>query len=129
MDPLRRDLTQISRCGSEVAHLVTKGRQAFLADTMDAALLRTAGEGLLIRLATLTGRLPDDFRARRPQVDWEGLALLGGLDARPDSLINADLLWVTLACRVPDLLVNLGLDPSRSAVIGGGQTAMGGLSR
>ncbi len=47
-----------------------KGREAYLADTMDGALLRAAGERILIKIATVAEKLPDDFKAQHRDIDW-----------------------------------------------------------
>ncbi len=69
-DRIERRLGDLARFGAEAAYLVDKGRPAYLADTMEGALLRDAGERILIKVATVAEKLPDDFKAQHAPVAW-----------------------------------------------------------
>ena len=43
-DRVRRRLDDLSRFGAEAAYLADEGREAYIADTMEGAVLRNAGE-------------------------------------------------------------------------------------
>lgn len=70
---VQRRLEDLTRFVAEARHLVGKGREAYLADTMDGAMLRNAGERILIKIATVAEKLPEEFRTQHPDVDWTGI--------------------------------------------------------
>ncbi len=108
----------MSRFGAEAAYLADKGREAYLADTMDGAMLRNAGERILIKTATVAEKLPDEFKAQHPGVDWTGINRMRNLVAHHDDKINDDLLWQTLTVRIPKLVRELGLQlPDTEATV------------
>lgn len=108
-DRLQRWLADLARFGAEAAYLVGKGQDAYLADTLDGALLRDAGERILIKLATVTEKLPADFKSRYPDIDWSGINRMRNLVAHHYDKVNDDLLWQALTKRIPDLVECLGL--------------------
>lgn len=59
-DRVARWLEDLARTGGEAAYLVSKGKAVYRADTMDGALLRDAGARILIKIATVAEKLPDD---------------------------------------------------------------------
>ena len=107
-DRIQRRLDDLDRIGSEAAYLAGKGREAYLADTMDGAILRNAGERILIKAATVAEKLPDDFKAQHPEVDWTGIARMRNLVAHHYGKVNDDLMWQALTVRIPSLLMDLG---------------------
>lgn len=107
-DRIRRRLDDLARIGSEAAYLTEKGREAYLADTMDGAMLRNAGERILIKAATVAEKLPDDFKARHPEVDWSGISRMRNLAAHHYDKVNDDLMWQALTVRIPSLVKDLG---------------------
>ena len=52
-----RRLGDLAEFVREAAYLTSKGRQAYLADSMEGALLRNAGERILIKVATVAEKL------------------------------------------------------------------------
>lgn len=62
-DRIQRRLDDFARLAAEAAYLIGKGRDAYLADTMDGAMLRNAGERILIKVATVPEKLPEEFKA------------------------------------------------------------------
>ena len=106
-DRLQRRLDDLARIGAEAAYLVTKGEHAYLADTMDGALLRDAGERILIKIATVAEKLPDDFKVAHPDIDWTGINRMRNLVAHHYDKVNDDLLWQALTTRIPDLVTRL----------------------
>ena len=105
---VQRRLEDLARIGTEAAYLVGKGQAAYLADTMEGALLRNAGERILIKAATVAEKLPDEYKGRHPEVDWVGINRMRNLEAH-DAKVNDDLLWQALSVRIPGLLKELGL--------------------
>jgi uncharacterized protein with HEPN domain len=108
-DRVQRRLEDLAQIGAEAAYLVGKGRTAYLADTMEGALLRNAGERILIKAASVAEKLPDDFKAQHPEVDWAGINRMRNLVAHHYDKVNDDLLWEALTVRIPALLTELGL--------------------
>lgn len=106
-DRIRRRLDDLTRFAAEAAHMVGKGREAYLADGLDGALLRNAGERILIKVATVTEKLPDEFKAAHPDVDWVGLNRMRNLVAHHYDKVNDDLIWQALTVRVPSLVAAL----------------------
>ena len=104
-----RRLEDLARIGAEAAYLVGKGRTAYLADTMEGAMLRNAGERILMKAAIVAEKLPDDYKDRHPGVDWAGINRMRNLEAHADDKVNDDLLWQALTVRIPALLTELGL--------------------
>jgi uncharacterized protein with HEPN domain len=108
-DRVRRRLDDLAQFGAEAAYLADKGREAYLADTMDGAMLRNAGERILIKIATVVEKLPDEFQAQHPGVDWTGINRMRNLVAHHYDKVNDDLLWQALTVRIPNLVRELGL--------------------
>lgn len=94
------DLVEFVR---EAAYLTSKGREAYLADSMDGALLRNAGERILIKIATVAEKLPSAFKDRYPDVDWQGINRMRNLVAHHYDRVSDDLVWAALNVRIPDL--------------------------
>lgn len=106
-DRIQRRLDDLVQIGAEAAYLVGKGRDAYLAGTMDGAILRNAGERILIKAATVAEKLPDGFKADHPDVDWSGISRMRNLVAHHYDKVNDDLLWKALKDRIPDLIRDL----------------------
>lgn len=108
-DRIQRRLHDLSRFTAEAAYLVSQGQAAYLADTMDGAILRNAGERILIKIATVAEKLPEDYRAGHSAVDWAGINRMRNLVAHHYDKVNDDLLWRALAVRIPALAKELDL--------------------
>jgi uncharacterized protein with HEPN domain len=106
---IQRRLDDLARIGQEAAYVVAKGRLDYLADTMEGALLRNAGERILIKAATVTEKLPDDLKVQHPEVDWTGINRMRNLVAHHYDKVNDDLLWTALSVRIPRLVKDLGI--------------------
>ena len=105
---VRRRLSDLARFGDEAAHVVGKGREAYLADDLDGALLRNAGERILIKVATVAEKLPTEFKEQHPDVDWTGLNRMRNLVAHHYDKVNDDLIWQALSVRLAELVAALG---------------------
>ena len=113
-DRVARRLDDLARIGAEAAYLVAKGEDAYLADTMEGALLRDAGERILIKVATVAEKLPDDFKGVHTDIDWAGINRMRNLVAHHYDKVNDDLLWQALTTRIPGLLARLNASPGGS---------------
>lgn len=109
VDRIRRRLDDLARFGAEAAHVTSKGREAYLADTMDGAMLRNAGERILIKIATVAEKLPAEYTAEHPDTDWVGINRMRNLVAHHYDKVNGDLLWQALTVRIPHLMRELGI--------------------
>lgn len=95
--------------GADASFLVEFGVEAYRADTPHGRLLRNAGERLLIKVATVVERLPDEYKREHADVDWVRITRMRNLVAHHYDKVNDDLMFVTLERDIPRLLEQLGL--------------------
>jgi uncharacterized protein with HEPN domain len=100
---VERRLGDLAEFVREAAYLTSKGREAYLADSMEGALLRNAGERILIKVATVAEKLPQAFKDRHPEVDWQGINRMRNLVAHHYDRVSHDLVWEALSTRIPGL--------------------------
>lgn len=93
-------------------YLTSKGQDAYVADSPEGALLRNAGERILIKVATVAEKLPQEFKDAHPGIDWVGIARMRNLIARHDDKVIDHLVWEALRRRVPNLMAELGSPPA-----------------
>ncbi len=98
-----RRLGDLAEFVREAAYLTSKGREAYLADSMEGALLRNAGERILIKVATVAEKLPQAFKDTCPDVDWQGINRMRNLVAHHYDRVSHDLVWTALSVRLPEL--------------------------
>jgi uncharacterized protein with HEPN domain len=108
-DRVRDWLDDLAGFGADATYLVGLGREAYLADTAQGRLLRNAGERLLIKVATIVERLPDEFKAGYPDIEWANINRMRNLVAHQYDKVNDDLMFVTLRRDIPALIKRLGL--------------------
>jgi len=102
-----RWLSDLRSFGQQAAYVVAQGRDRYLEDSPDGTLLRNAGERILIKVATVVERLPDEFKAEYPDVEWEKIARMRNLVAHHYDHVDDDLLWAALSRRIPALIDQL----------------------
>ncbi len=56
-------------------------------------------------------KLPDDYRADHPDVDWVAIARMRNLIAHHYDKVDDRLVFTTLSARIPELLRQLALAP------------------
>ena len=100
---VERRLADLAEFVREAEYLTSKGREAYLADSMDGALLRNAGERILIKVATVAEKLPQAFKDAHPDVDWRGINRMRNLVAHHYDRVSHDLVWAALSVRIPEL--------------------------
>ncbi len=100
---VERRLADLAEFVREAEYLTSKGREAYLADSMDGALLRNAGERILIKVATVAEKLPQGFKDAHPDVDWRGINRMRNLVAHHYDRVSHDLVWAALSVRIPEL--------------------------
>lgn len=98
-----RRLGDLAEFVREAAYLTGKGREAYLADSLEGALLRNAGERILIKVATVAEKLPQAFKDSHPDVDWQGINRMRNLVAHHYDRVSHDLMWAALTVRIPEL--------------------------
>lgn len=109
-DRLADWLDDLAGFGADAKYLVSLGREAYLADSAQGRLLRNAGERLLIKVATIVERLPEEFKARYPDIEWLDIKRIRSLVAHRPDKVNHDLMLVTLRRDIPSLIERLGLN-------------------
>ncbi|RRD29132.1 HepT-like ribonuclease domain-containing protein [Actinomyces bowdenii] len=105
----KRHLADLSRFGGEAEFIRSHGYEAYTAWTEQGALLRNAGERILIKVATVVEKLPADYKDDHPEIDWAGITRMHNLVSHHYDKVNDDLLWPALTVRIPALLTVLGL--------------------
>ncbi len=100
---VERRLADLAGFVREAEYLTGKGREAYLADSRDGALLRNAGERILIKVATVAEKLPQAFKDAHPGVDWRGINRMRNLVAHQCDRVSQDLVWAALSVRIPEL--------------------------
>lgn len=108
-DRVARRLGDLRAFGAEARYVVARGRDAYLADSPEGALLRNAGERVLIKVATVVEKLPDAYKAAHGEVAWLAISRMRNLVAHHYDKVNDDVMWAALATRVPAMLDALGL--------------------
>ena len=102
-------LHDLAGFGADADYLVGLGQEAYLAATLHGRLLRNAGERLLIKVATIVERLPGEFKAEYPDVEWSNINRMRNLVAHLNDKVHDDLMFVTLRSDIPALIKRLGL--------------------
>lgn len=109
-----RRLQDLVGFAAEARYITDHGRAAYVADTPAGALLRNAGERVLIKIATVVERLSEDYRAAHTDVDWAAIMRMRNLVAHHSDKVNHDLMWTALVGRVPSILQALDLPRGES---------------
>ena len=106
-DKVARLLADLASMGEDAAHIVSHGQAAYLADDAQGRLLRNAGERIVIKVSTVVERLPAEFTAEHPQVEWVKIQRMRNLVAHHYDKVQADFVWATLAHRIPGLVADV----------------------
>lgn len=72
-------------------------------------MLRNNGRQILIQIATVAERLPEDFKREHPDVAWVRIARMRTLIAHHYDRVDDQLVFTALAERVPQMLRALGV--------------------
>lgn len=106
---MRRRLDDLAAFADEADYLVAKGEDAYLADSLEGRLLRNAGVRILIKVATVVEKLPQEYKDARPEIPWVGISRMRNLVAHHCDRVTDELMWEALKRRIPELAVTLGL--------------------
>jgi uncharacterized protein with HEPN domain len=98
-----RYLDDLRSFGDQAAYIVAQGRSEHIAATARGTMLRNAGERVLIKVATVVERLPDEFTSAHPEIEWAKIRRMRNLVAHHYDHVD-DLLWAALSRRIPDLV-------------------------
>lgn len=108
-DRIARRLADLASMAEVAAGIVAKGQDAYLADDVDGHTLRLAGRQLVIQVATVVEKLPEDFKARYPDVEWVKIQRMRNLAAHHYDKVLDEFVRETLRSRLPRLVTDLGL--------------------
>lgn len=90
-------LEDLIEFGDMAGRLVAQGKSAYDGDEM----LRLAAEAILHRIGEAVSRLPDEFVADHPAVEWRLLKATRNIVAHQYARIDHEIIWVGLAGRIP----------------------------
>jgi uncharacterized protein with HEPN domain len=105
---VRRRLRDLADFGADAAYTVSLGLDAYLADSPQGRVLRNNGRHILIQVATVVEKLPQSFKDEH-DVDWVAISRMRNLIAHHYDRVDDQLVFVTLARRIPDLVNKLRL--------------------
>lgn len=105
---VRNRLRDLSNFGKDAAYTVSLGVDAYLAESPQGRVLRNNGRHILVQVATVVEKLPQRYKDAHDDVDWVGIARMRNLIAHHYDKVDDQLVFATLARRIPDLLVQLG---------------------
>ena len=63
----------------------------------------------MIQVATVAEKLPDDFKAQHPDVEWVKIQRMRNLVAHHYDKVLDEFVWETLRTRLPQLVTTLQL--------------------
>ncbi len=107
-DPrVARYLADLARFGRQAEQLVAEGFDAYMADSFDGERSRAFGERIILNIATVAERLPDDFKDAHPSVEWHALKGMRNLVAHVYEGVDEEFVWRALERRVPAMIAEL----------------------
>lgn len=106
-DGVARRLADLASMAEVARGIVAKGEDAYLADDVDGHTLRLAGRQLVIQVATVVEKLPDEFKAQYPDVEWVKIQRMRNLVAHHYDKVLDEFVWETLRTRLPQLATTL----------------------
>lgn len=106
---VQRRLDDLAGFATEAAHLVAKTRVAYLDDSPDGMILRSAGRMVLIKVATVAEKLPREFKDAHPGIQWSSINRMRNLVAHHYDKVDDHFIWNALVAEIPKLATDLGL--------------------
>lgn len=107
---IQRRLEDLAAFGGDAAYTVGLGLDAYLADGPHGRVLRNSGRHVLVQVATVAEKLPEEFKQRHPDVDWVALARMRNLIAHHYDNVDDRLVFAALERRIPHLLDTLEIE-------------------
>lgn len=108
---IQRRLEDLAAFGGDAAYTVGLGIETYLEDSPAGRVLRNSGRHILIQVATVAEKLPEDFRDAHDSVDWVALARMRNLIAHHYDKVDDRLVFTALERRIPALLAAVGVTP------------------
>lgn len=102
-----RYLADLARFGEQARQLVAEGHGAYMARTFDGQRSRGFGEHIVLNIATVAERLPEQFKEQHPDVGWPALKGMRNLIAHVCDGVDDELVWRALEKRVPRMIQQL----------------------
>lgn len=96
-ESVRDTLRDLVEFGGMAKRLVARGKDAYDQDET----LRLAAEAILHRIGEAVARLPEQFVAANPEVEWRTIKATRNIVAHEYTRIDHEILWRGLANRVP----------------------------
>ena len=106
-DRVTRRLADLASLAAVASGIVAKGEVAYLADDVDGHTLRLAGRQLVIQVATVVEKLPEDVKAQYPDVEWVKIQRMRNLVAHHYDKVLDEFVRETLRTRLPHLVTTL----------------------
>jgi uncharacterized protein with HEPN domain len=107
LDPTSEILDDLDQLAADAADIVLEGKHAFLADSASGRRLRHAGDGILIKVAELCERLPDEVRLRHSDIQFHEIKGLRNRLGHRYRATSPAIVWSTLDESIPDLVGKL----------------------
>ncbi|GAB3040672.1 DUF86 domain-containing protein [Sediminivirga luteola] len=113
-DRLRRRLRDLQRFADDAAYTVELGAAAYLEDSSYGRVLRNNGRHIVVQVATVVEKLPPEFKAEYPDVDWVAIGRMRNLIAHHYDNVDDRLVFAALQRRIPALIERLFRDNGAS---------------
>ena len=68
---------------------------------------RRITRSIIVDLSSTADRLPEDFRASHPDIDWTGIRAVRNFIARDYDGTDEEILWRAIAVRLPEIVKSL----------------------
>lgn len=100
-------LADVARFAVTARRVTARGRGRFFDPDDDDQ--RRIARSLIVDLSTAADRLPPQFRAAHPGVDWAGIRAARNFIARDYVGTDNEILWQAIAVQFPEIVAELGL--------------------
>lgn len=110
-DPrIERRLSDLAAFGRDAEYTVSQGVDAYLEDTPQGRVLRNNGRHILVQVATVVEKLPQEFKDAHADVEWIRIGRMRNLIAHHYDRVDDRLVFAALRERIPQMLRSLGLE-------------------
>ncbi|MGH8862353.1 MAG: HepT-like ribonuclease domain-containing protein [Jatrophihabitantaceae bacterium] len=96
-------LQELAEFGQMAARLVARGKPSYEQDEA----LQLAGEAIMHRIGEAVARLPEQFLADHPDVEWRKMKRMRTIVAHDYLRVDREIVWTALASRVPEVATYL----------------------
>ena len=102
LDRVPAILADVARFAVSARRVVDRGHDRFVDPDDDDQ--RRIARSLIVDLSAAADRLPEPFRAARPEVDWRGIRAVRSFIAHDDDGTDDEILWQAVATRFPAIV-------------------------